>query len=81
MSHLRQLRDYLKNNRTRAAPPRIHMLTAESNKRVKRKNFKKGDSCPQTMRENSLRQQPREFRPRHRKAYSPRVRADTQEHA
>ena len=55
MSQLNQPGDYLKNNRTGASPPRVHMLTAESNQKVKRKLFQKRHSCPRTMRERTVR--------------------------
>ena len=42
MSQLRQPGDYLKDNRTGAGPPRIHMFTAESNQKVENKLFQKG---------------------------------------
>ena len=69
MSQLRQPGDYLKHNRTGASPPCVHMFTAESNQKKKVENifFQREDSCPRTVRENSLRQQAREFRTRHRK--------------
>ena len=41
MSQLRQPGDYLKNNRTRAGPPRVHTLTAQSNQKVENKHFEK----------------------------------------
>ena len=46
MSQLRQPGDYLKNNRTGAAPTRVHTLRAESNQKVKRKTFSKETQLP-----------------------------------
>ena len=40
MSQLRQPGDYLKYNRTRAPPPRVHMFTAETNQ-IEEKFLKK----------------------------------------
>ena len=79
MSQLRQPGDYLKHNRTGASPPHVHTCTAESNQKVEKKFFQKEDSCSQTERENSLRQQARESRTRHRKGvvHSPQEREQT----
>ena len=77
MSQLRQPGDYLKNNRTGAAPPCIHMLTAESNQKVENKLFQEKQLSLNYERENSLRQQPREFRPRHRQLYTVHKREQT----
>ena len=68
MSQLRQPGDYLKNNRVKASPPRIHTFTAELNQKQKIKFFQKeGQLSPSSERENSSRQQLREFTTRHRK--------------
>ena len=47
MSQLRQPRDYPKNNRTGASPPRIHMFTAESNQKVENKLFQEETVVPE----------------------------------
>ena len=43
------------------------MFAAEPNQKVEKENLSKGHSCSRTVRENSSRQQAREFRTRHRK--------------
>ena len=68
MSQLRQPGDYLKHNRTGASPPRIHTFTVESNQKVEKEILsKRRQLFLNSERENSSRQQAREFRTRHRK--------------
>ena len=66
-SQLRQAGDYLKNNKAKASPPRVHMFTTGLKQKVEIKFFQRENSCLLAARENSSRQQIREFTNRHRK--------------